>query len=629
MNQEPDIGKLNIYHRTGRYFILLYLIVMFLFIGLFTSAMELNSFGSFVFAACNTITYPALYLAPCAALVFLSIYLLGLSGLKERTRNLVVFIEGSLLSGLLILALMVDYKIFSMFKFHINGFVLNLIFTPGGIESMGATGTDYVLAVILALTCFVVSGGIIYFSDFLSGKFSISRRKELVCVILFVAAITVSAVIDKFQYAYDCYKNNTTTFYDAQKIPLYITTSMTKIFKSMKIAAGKRSDIVLKSNKSSLCYPLKPIKLVKPEKMYNLVFLVAESWRGDTVTPDIMPATTKFADKSIVFHNHYSSGNGTRMAMFGMFYGLYGSYWDAFLADRRPPVLISAMKKLGYQFSLHTSAKFTYPEFDKTIFSCISRKDMEQSAGSGGFVNDRENVGHILDFIEKRDKTKPFMTFMFFESPHAPYTFPDDCVVKKDYLPTFNYSTVNIKENIDGIKKRYLNSVHHLDTQLDRIFKFLEREKLMDNTIVVVSGDHGEEFMEKGHWGHNESFHQEQIRPPLMIYIPGKKHQDINRLSSHLDIPAMLAPYFGITNPPEDYCLGYDLLDGGNRTFTACSSWNKLCYIDEKIKFVLSLLPFPTETGTDDHILTQNESEAFDKTKVLTMMKDAKLFFAK
>ena len=171
--------------------------------------------------------------------------------------------------------------------------------------------------------------------------------------------------------------------------------------------------------------------------------------------------------------------------------------------------------------------------------------------------------------------------------------------------------------------------MHHLDSQLDRIFKFLEQEKLLDDTIVVVSGDHGEEFMEKGHWGHNESFHQEQIRPPLLIYIPGKKHQDIYRMSSHLDIPAMLAPYFGITNPPEDFSLGYNLLEGQNRSDSVCSSWNKLCYIDERYKFALSPLPFPTVTGTDDRILTRDETEAFDKAKVFTMMKNTKLFYAR
>ena len=629
MAKKSILDELKIYHITGRWFLLIYFIIMLLFTFLFTSSMAINNLWTFIFAFSNTVTYPALYLAPAAAITLTTIYLLSLTGIKNRIISKIVFIEASLLTGLTILLLLVDYKIFSMFKFHINGFVLNLICTPGGIDSMGASETDYILSGILSVSCFAATGITFHSVSRLSERFPIPYRIELAAAILVTTTIAASTVIDKFQYAYDRYKNHTASFYNAQKIPLYITTRMKGFFKSIHIAGGKRDNIVLKKHKSALRYPLKPVEMVPPKKLYNLVFLVAESWRADTLTPEIMPATSRFASKAVIFHNHYSSGNGTRMALFGMFYGLYGSYWDAFLADRHPPVLIDVMKKLGYQFSMHTSAKFTYPEFDKTIFSGIDSKDMEQSAGRGGFLNDRKNVGDILDFIAARDKSKPFMTFMFFESPHAPYTFPDDCIIRKNYLPTFNYSTVNIEKNIGLIKNRYLNSVHHLDTQLSRIFEFLEQEKLLNNTIVVVAGDHGEEFMEKGHWGHNESFHQEQIRPPLMIYIPGKKHKDIYSMSSHLDVPAMLAPYFGINNPPKDFCLGYNLLDGTKRNYTVCASWNKICYIDDRYKYVLSPLPFPEITGLDDQELSLRDKENFDKTAILELMKNTRLFYAK
>lgn len=94
-----------------------------------------------------------------------------------------------------------------------------------------------------------------------------------------------------------------------------------------------------------------------------------------------------------------------RMALFVMFYGLYGSYWSSVLAENRPPVIMDVLRQLGYQFLLCTSAKFTYPEFDQTIFYNVPKENMHQS-GRGGFKNDRENVSRIINFIKNRNRKK-------------------------------------------------------------------------------------------------------------------------------------------------------------------------------------------------------------------------------
>jgi hypothetical protein len=54
------------------------------------------------------------------------------------------------------------------------------------------------------------------------------------------------------------------------------------------------------------------------------------------------------------------------------------------------------------------------------------------------------------------------------------------------------------KRDAPGLKRRYANSCTHLDTQFDRVIGFPEKKGLLDSTIVILTGDHGEEFMEKG-----------------------------------------------------------------------------------------------------------------------------------
>jgi membrane-anchored protein YejM (alkaline phosphatase superfamily) len=73
-------------------------------------------------------------------------------------------------------------------------------------------------------------------------------------------------------------------------------------------------------------------------------------------------------------------------------------------------------------------------------------------------------------------------------------------------------------EHLDGF---YINASNHLDYQFSRIISTLKKEDLLKETIVIITGDHGEEFMENGRWGHNSTFSQQQIRVPLLIHIPG------------------------------------------------------------------------------------------------------------
>ncbi len=615
---------------TTRFLTVLYCVLLLEFSILFVPQMQLYDFKTCFFAFSVALTYPLLYMSPCIILIFLMIYLSTFIKENKRIKTAGLYCLLVLLAGLQIFYLFADYKIYSMFKFHINGFVLNLLFTPGGIESMGASVTDNIVFGLLITGCLTFTALLLWGVHITRKKQLFPLKTKIIASATIFSLLVTLGVAEKFEYAYYNYKDRPEVFYNAQKVPLYIPTRMKTFYRSLKIPEGRRDNLKYKQYKTALHYPLKPIKLDDERKKYNIVWLVAESWRADTLTPEIMPETSKFAKKCLYCHNHYSSGNGTRMALFGMFYGLYGSYWDAALSARRAPVIMQTLKEDNYQFMMYTSAKFTYPEFDKTIFANIDKKNLHQSAGRGGFINDRKNISSMLNDIKHRNKSRAFMAFMFFESPHAPYTFPENCIVKKDYLQTFNYSTVNIPENIEKIKNRYLNSVNHLDTQLARVFKFLEKEKLMDNTIVVVAGDHGEEFMEKGHWGHNKSFTEEQIRTPFMIYIPGQEPREVYFMTSHLDIAATIAPFIRIINPPKDFSLGYNLLNkSGKRQYTACASWNKLCYIDKKVKCVISASPYNTITTAKDAPLPQKEVGVLNQKRLFIFIKNAGTFFSK
>ena len=213
--------------------------------------------------------------------------------------------------------------------------------------------------------------------------------------------------------------------------------------------------------------------------------------------------------------------------------------------------------------------------------------------------------------------------------PHAPYEFPEEAVIRKEYAQELNYAKVS---SGDGtmIKNRYINSNHHLDMRLAEVFKALDDGNLWENTIVVLVGDHGEEFYEKGRLGHNSTFVQEQVRTPLVIHIPGVKPQVYTGMSSHLDVVPILAPYFGVTNPIADYSLGYNLLDPAQkRTYTIIANWSQVFYASPKYKTLLpsNSIAFATQKLTDgndnplpslDPFYNENKAELFQIQRDLT-----------
>jgi len=415
----------------------------------------------------------------------------------------------------------------------------------------------------------------------------------------------------------------------AGTFPLYQTFHWSRLGEMLGISKHHDSSLLDLDDDAQLVYPRVPLERAPGSRDWNVLWLVSESLRADSLNPEVMPATSAFAERATRFDRHYSSGNGTRMGMFGMFFGLYGNAWFQMLAATRGPVLMDVVLDAGYDVQAFTSAAFTYPEFDRTLFERVPVERLHEGDRElKGWENDRLNVGALLASIDDRPAGQPFFRFMFFESPHAPYDFPLDAVIRPDYLPDLNYIALDDDDPIEPVRDRYLNACHHLDTQFARVFAGLEERGLLDSTIVIVTGDHGEEFREHGHWGHNSAFDEPQTRTPLLVYVPGRPPARVTRMSSHLDIPATLLTLLGVTTPSEEYSLGHDLLGPVERQRCVISSWNDMAIVDAQTKTVLpyraGLLSGGQLFGADDEPL--GDEGAIDPARVRDVLHDMSRF---
>lgn len=75
----------------------------------------------------------------------------------------------------------------------------------------------------------------------------------------------------------------------------------------------------------------------------------------------------------------------------------------------------------------------------------------------------------------------------------------------------------------DALRALYAGEVAHVDAELGRFFAGLEEAGLYDEALIVVTADHGEELGDRGGWWHGTTLHDEQVRVPLLVKLPGQE----------------------------------------------------------------------------------------------------------
>ena len=573
----------------NHFFFVIYLITLALGSNYWPS-QEFEQGSTTFFTLVVHLTYSFIYILPAlllTKLVHFATRLVTGRNKSSRWATRFSYTTASVSAGLVLLLLFADSKIYEIYDFHINGFVINLVTTPGGIESMGMSDSGTMVFALLIAGLFIGSALMLGLVHFLTLRRKASplmwRYRYLIVLFLLMTAG------ERVAYGVSNFSGYTPVLVAADRFPLYQPLTFRSLAKKIGLKPVSEEARLLNTKVSRIQYPLAPLKTNPPEQPLNIVWLASESLRADMLEAEIMPSTWDFATKAHRYTQHYSGSNSTRMGVFSMFYGLYGNFWFPFLESMRGPVLFDVLKEQEYQWRFFSSQKLSYPEFDRTVFASIPREDMQSFINGKGWERDRKNVTDLLEYLDQRDPAQPFFSYMFFESPHARYYFPEESVIREPYLEDFNYATMDLEKDMPLIKNRYINSVHHLDSQFARVLDYLEREQLLDNTIVIITGDHGEEFNELGHWGHGSSFNDSQTKVPMVIWIPGTGSSVVEHMTSHLDVIPTVLPRLGVTNPASDYSLGYDMLGEKQRKYTVTGHWLKMGFIADGYKAVIAM----------------------------------------
>jgi arylsulfatase A-like enzyme len=103
------------------------------------------------------------------------------------------------------------------------------------------------------------------------------------------------------------------------------------------------------------------------------------------------------------------------------------------------------------------------------------------------------------------------------------------------------------------LESRYRANIRYVDAAVGALVSRLGREGLYEDSLLVLTADHGEAFFKHGRFGHNATLYDDMTRVPLLMKFPERDRilpRRIPDLVETIDVPATLCDYLGIPAPP-------------------------------------------------------------------------------
>jgi arylsulfatase A-like enzyme len=259
------------------------------------------------------------------------------------------------------------------------------------------------------------------------------------------------------------------------------------------------------------------------QRPFNVILVVIDSLRADHVhdlgyARRTTPNLDRLASQGWSFTSAYSQAAATQISFPAFLTGVnpISMEWKragSLQVAERHLTLAEQLQKRGYDTAFLYNGWIAehmhgvMRGFGKRENVWPDRKGWEKWRRSSAAIS----LGRGLHFIEEHARAaapRPFFLTLYFEDPHAPY----EAYTRSD-VPNFGRSD----------KDRYDQEVAFVDRHVGVLLDYLRyRPTLDENTILIITADHGEEFREHGKQYHGSFCHVESTHVPLIVRIPGE-----------------------------------------------------------------------------------------------------------
>ncbi|UCG51571.1 MAG: sulfatase [Candidatus Latescibacterota bacterium] len=329
----------------------------------------------------------------------------------------------------------------------------------------------------------------------------------------------------------------------------------------------------------------------------NILLLVIDTLRADYLgcygCPDQLSENIdQIAHSSILFESAYSASNFTAPAFASLFTSLYPAQhgvYDFKIKALPPSPLLELLKSHGYYRKAVVDFGFFKSYLGESFDDMESLTDLTVNWSTEGPLVETQRA---IEWLEQHH-TEPFFLFLHLSPPHTPYRFPkgyyenmmrSDLFAENaaefrshetlgplfpepvdDRIPTEQIDRYNQCSRelgriaVDGnhasfVKYLYSVEVKVVDDLVGAVVNTLRTLGVLDNTIVSLSSDHGEELWDHGSFSHGASaMYNEVIRTPWILSVPGQDETAgvVDENVSHVNILPTIIDLAGIEMPDE------------------------------------------------------------------------------
>lgn len=392
-------------------------------------------------------------------------------------------------------------------------------------------------------------------------------------------------------------------------------------------------------------YPLSAIKNIQkfdsqptPE-FKNLVFVILESVRwnslfgADVDTGEKYPTFERLSREGMLFKSYVTVPHSSK-GYYSILTGRH-AYPDIEIKEAmhlfQPSIIHELKKKKNMEAVAFSSLYLQFENMDGFLKSLGVSSAYQASALTPATASPQNNSSfgdsdeHLyassVPFLKDiTQQGKGFITLYFPSAAHYPYNCSND-------------------PSIQIAIKKYEDCIMKTDTLLGEMLNTFDKSGLLDSTLFVLVGDHGESFGEHGTYLHNSSMHEEEVAVPLIFWANGKAlARTTSTTSQQTDIVPTIADLFGVTDSPLDV-QGISLLrEQGKRAFFMSTFFDQLssALVEHPDKYIYdyssdSVTKYNIESDPEEKLPQTVQDAEFSsiKKRLLSYNEYQKAIFAK
>jgi arylsulfatase A-like enzyme len=306
----------------------------------------------------------------------------------------------------------------------------------------------------------------------------------------------------------------------------------------------------------------------EPHAARNVLFILVDTLRTDHLSAygyarDTSPALEKLAAGGVRFDRAYAPAPWTKPSVASMFTGQYphrhGLNFVMATLPASAQTLAERLSQAGFVSAGVVSHGFVGPRngFDQgfEVFDAEEAKGHAHVSTAGVTKRARKLLENL------RERERPFFLFVHYFDPHYEFrrhpeygyaagsrgrlSGGEDIHDLRDMGPSLTAEEVEFLESV------YDEEIRFTDAGIGRLLDALEELGLDDDTLVVVTADHGEEFFGRGWLGHTRTLYEEVIRVPLIIRVPGNNERGraVAAPVSLVSLAPTILDYLGVDAP--------------------------------------------------------------------------------